>query len=578
TFRRFEKSAGGAFPPALDALREAFQTFTIPGDLDDLARLPVGTLSVVEGTGTLKFSGDVSLLSLTNPLASVSLPEPFGAVGVTSGNALKVGASVELTTAYQLRAQKLSKGKLRLGFYRKRGAEFAFKVNASGGLTAGPGAFDLIEPLLKAISRNPEADLEELKKGGLSAQQAEAVGKVIEAGVARKLELALGFELSAEGTSEAAFLFDVDLAALDEAGRRALHAALDGDLSGLTKDGAALPEGVALVRSIFTEVQRKEHTFKVNLLGIYNFVSVSALMLKGTVMFEPETGELVITDKATAARIAASIFNFAADREKLRKVLSENVIATAVYRASKIVLQPPELRLSHSYFELHTKTGRTALKNNLDVLEALGLITPAEKKKLVGNATKFGRTTLYAETAYDDAIVNALFFKDDAPREREDYERAGRAALKLLVQAGEEDEARRLPATDDKLWKEMRRQGQANFKSIEKLKRLPAPLLGAVVADYSVIVWWAETMREMGERLEEVRRFFRQNPSPDPENNTFKSLRRNLASKLRDVAAKTRQEFGDPWGLVALDQLSGRRAHARAQITGPVVSITRERQ
>lgn len=577
TYRLFEKSSGGAFPLALDALRESFRSFSIPGDLDDLARLPVGAVASVEGGGTLKFSGSVNLLTVTNPLAVVGLPDPIGEVKVTSGNAIKLGASVELTTAYQIRARKTGPSKVRVGFYRKRGSDFTLKATASAGLTGGIGDRDLVEALLKAISKNPEADIEELKKGGLSAEQAEAIKKVVEAGIARKLELSLGFELNAAGSTEAAFLYDIDLGKLDEAGRRAVHLALDGDLSGLTGDEAALPPGVALVRSIFTEIQRKKHTLKINLLGIYSFISVSSLVLKGAVLFEPETGELVIADKVTATRIAASIFNFAADREKLRKLLFESVLVTAVYRGSKIVVQPPELKLSHGYFELHTKTGAETMKNNLDVFEALGLLTAAEKKKLMGGETKFGRTSLYVETAYDDNLVNSLFFNGAARRTREEYEKAGRNAVKLLILPGERDEARRLPASDDKLWNEMRKTGQPGFKHIEKLKKLSAPILGAVTADYSLIVWWAETMTEMGERLEEIRQFFKANPNADPENNTFKSLRKKLASKLKDVASDTRSEFGDPWGLVAVDQLSGRRADAKAHIMGPLISLIRQR-
>jgi hypothetical protein len=58
-------------------------------------------------------------------------------------------------------------------------------------------------------------------------------------------------------------------------------------------------------------------------------------------MFEPSTGELVITDTATASKISASTLNFAADGQKLRKVLAESVLISAAYRCSKLVTQPP---------------------------------------------------------------------------------------------------------------------------------------------------------------------------------------------------------------------------------------------
>ena len=42
-----------------------------------------------------------------------------------------------------------------------------------------------------------------------------------------------------------------------------------------------------------------------------------------------------------------------------------------------------------------------------------------------------------------------------------------------------------------------------------------------------------------------------------------------LASHLAKVAKNTREEFGQPWGLVAMNEASGRRAPASILILGP---------
>jgi hypothetical protein len=578
TYRLFEKPiAGGAFPKFLDALKETFGGFVIPGDLADLDRMAHGTVATVEGNGSIKFSGAVDVLSIVNPLAAVNLPEPIGVLKLNSGATIKVGASFEIFGAYQIRAQKVSNDKVRLGYYKRRGSEFNLKVSASSGLSVGVGKFDLLEPLLKAISSDPALDMEELKKGGLTEARIEAIKKVIEAGISRKLEVALGFELTSEHSSDAAFLFDIEPNKLDESGRKAVHNALRGDLSGLAAPAEQLPAGVSLVRSIFTEIQKEQHALKLNLLGIYNFISVSTLILKGTVMFERDTGELIITDTATASRIAASTLNFAADGEKLRKVLAESVLITAAYRCSRLVTHPPELKIAHSYFELHTRTDQTVMKNNLDVLESLSLMNANEKEQLFSQAIEFGRTTFYAETGYDDPLVNLLFLKDESPRSQEEYERAGRKALVLLVQKGEADDFRRLPAIDDNLWNEMSASGQPGFRFIAKLTNLSPAALGAITSDYTVIKWWAESMKEMSARLAEVRKFLKDHPAIDPKNEAFTALRKKLASKLKEVARNTKSEFGDPWGLVAMDQASGGRASAKAIITGPKVAVFRER-
>lgn len=575
TYHLFEKAAGG-FPTALEALKETVTAFVIPRDIEDLTKMTRGTVATVEGSGSLKFSGDIDVMSVINPLASINLPEPIGAVKLSSGGSIKVGASFEISGAFQIRAHKVAADKVRIGYYRKRGTEFNLKAESSIGLTVAVGKFEPLAPLLKALSSDPVADLEKLKQD-LSEAQVETIKKVVEAGISRKLEIALGFELTSQATSEAAFLFEVEINKLDEAGRQVLHKALGGDLSGLPARQESLPAGVSLVRSILTEVQKKKHAVKFNLLGIYNFISVSTLILKGKVLFERETGELIITDTATASKISASILNFAADGGKLRKVLAESVLISAAYRCSKLVTHPPELKIAHSYFELHTKTDQTVMKNNLDVFEALGLMNQPEKKEILSLATQFGRTTFYTETAYGDELVNTLFLNNGKPRSQAEYELAGRKALALLVQSGERDEFRRLPASDDALWKEMTKLGQPSFSQIAKLQSLSKLELALVSSDYTVIMWWAVAMKEMSEKLAEMRQFLQQNPGVDPKSEAFAKLRKSLSSKLKEVASNTKSEFGDPWGLVAMDQASGQKAAAEAMINGPTLAIFRKR-
>jgi hypothetical protein len=119
--------------------------------------------------------------------------------------------------------------------------------------------------------------------------------------------------------------------------------------------------------------------------------------------------------------------------------------------------------------------------------------------------------------------------------------------------------------------------GQPNFSAIAKLKNLSVPTLGAITSDYSVIVWWAESMTELGAALAEVRDFISKNPGADAQAEPFRGLRKKLAAKLKEVAANTKSEFGDPWGLIAMDQASGQHATASARLNSPTLAIVRER-
>lgn len=586
-YKPFTKSGpdGGAFAPFVQAVEETARDFVLLGDIEDLAALKEGMFATVEGNGHLKFSAEAELLSVVNPLATVDPPGP-GELKVVSGGSVKVGATFDLFGEYQIRAQKLDKQRVRLGFYKKRGKEFTLAVTAKGGVSAGVGGFDLFERLLKAVSKDPEADKAQLEAAGLDKDQTAAIEQAVKAAISRKLELAASFELSASSADEAAFDYEIDLSKLGADGRQAIHKALDGDLSALAGGTTATPAGITLRRSIFTETQKKKHTLKLNLLGIYNFISIGSLQKKMRVMFVPETGELVITDSATATRITASTSILAADQSKLRKVLAESFLMTAAYLCSKTVMQSPTLEITHSYFELHSKTNRETMKNNLDVVETLGLMTKQEKDKLTSGSNDFGSTTLYVETHYDDALATALFLNPDGtPRKEEEFDQAGRDAIKSLVQAGESDDYRRLPATDNALWNELKQLGNPQtFKTVEKIKGLKAAkklpmeiIVGGIGTDYAVIRWWAQELRGMALKLAEIRAFIKANPQAGPDNNTFNGLRRGLADHLKGVASRTRSEFGDPWGLVAMDLATGRTAKAEAQVTGPRIAFKRAR-
>jgi len=79
-------------------------------------------------------------------------------------------------------------------------------------------------------------------------------------------------------------------------------------------------------------------------------------------------------------------------------------------------------------------------------------------------------------------------------------------------------------------------------------------------------------------RLPEAEAAYREMLAVDPENNVFKSLRKKLAGKLKDVASNTKSEFGDPWGLVAMDQVSGSKAGAKMLLIGSNLAVFRERK
>jgi hypothetical protein len=590
-YKRFTKPAASPFPNFLDGIGETLKEFSIPGDLTDVQQMTDGTISTVAGQGSLKFSGKTTLFSTSNPLAVVpsvtvpNFPDPIGGVNISAGGEIKIGASFELSGEYQVRVQKTAADTFLLGYYKKRGTDFKLSMSGSFGISATTGKdTDLIESLLTTISPDPKPDdssKEALIKAGLSEAQVGAMAKAIEASIQRTLELAIGVELDSLHSTQEAFLFSVRMDQLDNAGKKAVHEALDGDLSALLNRGANPLPGIRVEKDILTEIEKSKHTIKVNLLGILNWGSVKTLALKHTVLTDPQTGNVTITDEATASTYNLLINNFTSDFLKLRRALVESFLISAAYQASGLGVSPDTLTMSHSYFELHSKTNAETMRDNLDAVVALELIDAQTKDEVLSKGNNFGFSTFDISTSYNNAQLLSLFMDGDKPRSVAYYLTCARNALGMLVQADEANESHRRLLLDNNFWVRLSKNPAAlSIPShipttlFPELSGLNPDKINQVRQDFVVITWWAEAMNGMAEKLAEMRVFLSINP---PQGNDFNSLRRELAKSLKSVASNTKAEFDDPFGILAVNLAAGRQGEAAVKIRSQLANLDAKR-
>jgi hypothetical protein len=572
-YRRFTTKPSA--PELVAAVKDTVAGFIIPGDLEDLQALPAGSIVTLNGTGTLKFSATADLLAAVNPLASASLPAPLPTVALKSGGSITVSTDVQLTGEYQIRAVKTGAQQIRLAYYRKSGQALAVKATASVGISAEVGGTELLTKVISAISSNAKVDEEELKKAGLTAGQIQAIEQAVEASVTRTVEIALSAELALSREEKAAFVYEIDMPSLTAASGAAIHSALHGDLSALTRDPSTALPGIRIAQDLFTNVRQRKYSLVINLFGIVNLGKVSTLLTVGKTMFEPSTGQLILSDAVTASRISSTAVNLGvADGEKLRHIVAETFLITVAYRGARASGLQPSLTSSHTFFALNQHTSQETLRDELDVSVALGLLTAADQARIAASAPEFGRTLFYAATNYDNSLATQLFVDGNRPRPVEFYETAGLQALACLVHPGDHDEARLRPTRDAQLWQTMKEQGQPGIPFL--FRGVPDPVVGAIVADYSVIRWWSDAMHEMAVKLADMLAFLATHPAADDQNNDFKKLRNDLVNHLRSVATNTREEFGQPWGLLAMFIASGRRAGRRATLIGRNLSLTAE--
>lgn len=562
-------------PAFKDALKASLQNFVIPLAPDDFFTLGAGDVTTIEGTGSLQLSGKVNLLTAINPLASVTSAALPVTLQIQEGATINVTASCTIEGDFQIRVQKIDAGTVRMGFYKKRGAEFTVQVNPSIGITAGTASADFISAVLGALGPSPFPSATSLEQAGLTKDKQKAIVDALKGSIQRGLALSVQAELQARGSQEAAFLYEISLNDLESDGRSAIQDALRLNLSTLTNSGASLPKGIREIQSLFTTLRSSPRTLKINLLGIYNYTSVSDLILKGTVLTDPASGAVIITDSANATSIAGAV-NFLANPDKLRKVLAQSFLITAAYRCSGLIAHAPSLKLSYWHFVENAKTDQHTMASALNVLEKMGLVGDAQAQPGTTPTGDLGHSTFYLNTDYDDALSQNLFLRSDGnPRAIEEYEQIGRNALALLILPGDDDRYRLRALQNDSLWQQVKETGGTVvniapiFPDLSRDTQIPI-----IAGDYVLIEWWANTMAGMGKSLSAAKRFFSQNPPPASDSPAFKKVQSDLWHQMADVARKTHDRFSDPWGLVAMDLASGKQSAASARIVSAALTLS----
>lgn len=548
------------------AIQTLFQDFVIPADLQDLENMTPNTVATIEGTGSLKFSATANLAAVTNPLASLALGS-VATLNINPRASLSVGTAVTLTGGYQVRVLRLDGKKFRLGFEKKQGETLAVTASVQTGLTAGLGGFDLIASLLKAISADPIVDKDTFgKQTGLTDSEISAIAAAVKAGIERNLALCLSGELDLSAGSAAAFSYEIDLHALDDHGKQAVHNALGGDLEGLEGIEHA---GVTRLTSVFSSLREGKRILNINLLGIFNFGSVTNLLKNGRLIVDRDTGAMTITDQVTANRIGFTSDNFAKDGAKLRTVLASGVTMTAGYTVGSVIPKDTNFSCGCWSFEFHQNTNRQNIQHYLHVAQALQLMTSDDAAAKLASVSMvpsdaFKTSTLHVESRYAGPSFEGMFLTGadglQQPRPQSDYENIGRSAMASLLPPDDPASAIRLrPLTEDGLWQRL-----TNILSAEAMKQElrdeggtddPAAL-GAIVSDVLLIFWWAGAMSAMANALTDLLQFLKTNPKPDPQNNTYKKLRKGLDDAMGRVSDDTQPSFGEPWGLLVMARAS----------------------
>lgn len=574
----FRKFAVDATKPTVgEALGAVLSSFTLPADISDLDAMQPGDISTVSGNGSFKISGSASVSVSPNPLASPNLPVVNQPITLSATASLDVAGSFEVSGEYQIRIRKLAAKSVELGYYRKKNTQWSASVTASVGVSATIEKTDLLAKLVANLTSKPEADVSKLLQAGLKDDEIKQIQDAIANSFDNSLKASLDFEFSGSNTDEAAFLYTVDISALDATSSAAVHTALDGDLSALTNletngDGhGVIAAGVTMVRSSLKNVRDRKSTVKLNLLGLLNFSSIFELIQKSEVVFEPLTGELTINETVSGTSI--STLTLPAAQEKLRNIRFNSLMVTTAYRASRSV-SSMQLSSSDIYFAFNQNTNEHTMSDYLDGVLGLGLINVGIKQQIMNGFHGTGTSTCLLRSEFDDAACQAMFLDAASkPRQQTEYERIGRGALQQLLLPGDSNDAdkyRRDILASDPLWEKLKVAGQANFGQVLPAFAHDTLRLNVVVTDFTTVMWWAQSMASTAQKLAAVRNFVgAADPATLEGNNTFKSLRNDLQKHIASVVSNSQLEFGLPFGITALHQAAFPKARPFGLIVSP---------
>ena len=574
-YRRFERGPDG-FPIFRKALATAASSFVLPRNLKDLDALQTDTVLVLRGSGTLSFSAGVSVALPTQSLASVSLVLDKK-LQVSAGGSIGVDADLTLTGGYQVRLRRLDAHKTELGVYAMRSEEATLSISAKVGVSASAGPFELTERLISALSNKPAVDVAEFKQAlpGEDDEQKtlriEAFQSSIKAGISTKLQASLAVAFNALHSHEAAWLFEIDSSlAITQAANEAIAAALDGKFGALTANPKGLPAGISQSSNILTDTDLRKVSLKVNLLGLVNLISTEKLVQVCTAERNANGDITLITDSASGSRLQALLVIFGNDHKRLRKLLSENFLIVASYHAKDLGVLPPDFKAKHTYFSIEDKTSRDKMKNEFDVARILGLMDASAVQQRLGKTGQFGRTDFYVEAVYTSDAVRDAFLNPDGLRPSvESYEQIGRLALSELLDGDEGQEFRKKVANDNAIWSALKKDGnRANFPRIFGLRADSLdPGVGAAGADFSAITSWAEAMTAAGSAIRELDGLLGSGPvAADAAN--FDEARELLKKRLGQVVAHTKDEFGEPLGMLMFYMAASQHAKRTVLLSG----------
>lgn len=539
----------GSFPSLQQALVVLLGSYHPPTSLDDVDAFAVGAGFVVEAKGSVHFNGQIDVLAAVNPTATPGVCQSFGPLSINAGPSVTIGGNFSLSGDFQVRIWKKTSTVVQLGYYRKRGGSLTLSFDASAGINATVGKFDVIAKLYSLLGDCGKLDPAWLH-ANVPAEIADQVEEAYEAAVQTSLSIALDAELDSSATDQAAFVWNFDTANATAEARAAFASALQGNLTAL--NAAQLPPGVRRAGSVLDQLKEKKHALTLNFLGLLDHASVEEFISRSHAKVS-EDGQIILTDTEHLTRLEATATPLV-KTDLLRHVYAEDCVATVGYAASLGSLTP-QLEVAFSYYDYRDRMSITDLQFFFQIAEQVGIAHPASawEDPLQGPVSnKPG--SFFASLLYDASTAQRLFLDNQSTSRSEPafqlIARKAAAGTPGLIA----DQRLRELLLDEPTWPKLIAAGSApNFyQAIGDHPTSPSPAAIVLHTIFQHIVDWSSAMHAAAQALQDILHYLQSHPALDLlKDADFQSRRKSFATALQQAIEKT-PLFHNAEGLITM--------------------------
>jgi hypothetical protein len=517
-----------------DAVQRAVAALTIPHSLDDLGSIPAGAICQIEAANSLQFTASVTYNFLNDPLAAASITN-LPALSIDATAAATIEGTATHKGAHVLTIARLPNGRLHLAVNLKKIDDFETSLTVSSGVAANIGSQDALAFLLNRINPNAaaEADAIAAQMKGAAAFKSDiksAIEKSLSAALAVSLKAALGHKTG----RNRAFVYEIDLNALDEGSKPALEAALIGDFTALTKAGAQF-KGIKSLDSALTITATDTHTLALHFLGIFNAASIHEFVAKSKIDFTSDTHEIVLSDETL------QVVDNNLDAEKLRKLVLKDITLTLPASANTPNVDTP---ITLAFLDREASTSPSQMRQFVNALEAVGAPKAGAVQTLLNQKLHdYGTCSLFLGLNLNPAQCRQLFLDASGKPHGFMFYIDAMCATERIIYAGlagdpENAYHLRLFNAGHDVWEALQDAGSGpNMKPI--LRDLGMSDVEAELAetDAFTAIWWSEAMSDYAAALEK---------------------KKSLESVGKEVVKDANLGYNEPWMILTTWSLAGK--------------------